>query len=263
MPIVTLTTDFGLKDEFVGVLKGVLYGIAPGLTVVDLTHGIPPQNIREGAYALWRGYSFFPAGTIHVYVVDPGVGTERRPLAARMGGHFFIGPDNGLLTPIMVQMEDFRQASEYLHLNNSKYWLPKISGTFHGRDIFSPVAAHLASGVPFEDLGTPLHDPIRIELTRPVATPSGWQAHITVIDQFGNLTTDLPASAIKDRKKVRFRIHDAWIDGFLDSYGYAAPGELIAVIDSEDYIELAKVNGSAAQSLNAKPGDVVEVILTG
>ncbi|MBM3126228.1 MAG: SAM-dependent chlorinase/fluorinase, partial [Chloroflexi bacterium] len=188
---------------------------------------------------------------------------ERRPLAARMGGHYFVGPDNGLLTPIIAQLEGDRPAPEYLHLNKSSYWLPKISGTFHGRDIFSPVAAHLASGVPFKDLGTPIHDPIRIEFSRPVKTPSGWQAHVTVIDQFGNLTTDLPAGAIRNRKAVRFRIHEAWINGVLDSYGYAAAGELVAVVDSEDYIELARVNGSAAQSLNAKSGDIVEVILTG
>src|SRR5689334_23321291 len=141
MPVISLTTDFGLRNEFVGIMKGVIYTICPSASLVDLTHMIAPQNVHEGSLALARAYSFFPKGTIHLYVVDPGVGTARRALAGRIGDHFFVGPDNGLLTPIIEEAELGVLPVEFVHLESSKYWLPKISRTFHGRDIFAPVAA--------------------------------------------------------------------------------------------------------------------------
>src|SRR5690349_21794857 len=146
MTVITLTTDFGLRNGFVGIMKGVIYRIAPQVEIVDISHGIAPQDVHEGAYTLWRAVPFFPPSTIHVYVVDPGVGTQRRALAARLGEHYFVGPDNGLLTPLIEEAERNHQPIEFIHLNNPKYWLPKISRTFHGRDIFAPTAAHLATG---------------------------------------------------------------------------------------------------------------------
>ncbi|MBI5839366.1 MAG: SAM-dependent chlorinase/fluorinase [Chloroflexi bacterium] len=261
MTTISLTTDFGLRNGFVGVMKGVIYKIAPEAKIVDISHLIAPQDIREGAFALWRAYSFFPEGAVHVYVVDPGVGTMRRPLAARIGAHFFVGPDNGLLTPILEDAGRENQEIEFVHLENPKFHLPKVSRTFHGRDIFVPAAAHLANGVALNEMGTPFSDPVRIQLTRPQKTSTGWIAHLTMIDTFGNLTTDLPFSALQGRTDILLRLRGAQVNGIVESYGHKRPGDLVAVVDSEDYIEIAVVNGSAAEKLGAKVGDEVEVIL--
>jgi S-adenosylmethionine hydrolase len=260
MTIITLTTDFGLRSGFAGVMQGVIYSLAPQVRIVDITHFVSPQDIHEGAYTLSRAVPFFPKETVHVYVVDPGVGTRRRPLAARLGDHFFVGPDNGLLTLLIEAAEQNRLPMEFIHLDRPEFWLPKISRTFHGRDIFSPVAAHLANGIPLDDLGTPFSDPIRLELPHPRQTETGWIAHVTSVDTFGNLTTDLPISLVPDSLKVLFRVGDTEVRGITDSYGHRQPGELIAVVDSEEYIELAIVNGNAADILGAKTGDAVDVI---
>jgi len=164
-----------------------------------------------------------------------------------------------LLSPLILDAEENKKPTEFVHLNNPEYWLPKISRTFHGRDIFAPVAAHLANGNPLRDLGTPFDNPVRLELSRPEKTENGWIAHITSIDVFGNLTTDLPISALQDHTYLLFRLHGAEVDGITESYGHKQPGEVIAVIDSEDYLEIAVVNGNAAEQLGAKVGDVVEV----
>ena len=260
MTVITLTTDFGMQDGFVGIMKGVIYGIAPQVKIVDISHAIKPQNIHEGALTLWRAAPFFPSGTIHICVVDPGVGTQRRPLAARVGEHYFVGPDNGLLTPLIQDAEENKKPTEFVHLNNPRYWLPKISRTFHGRDIFAPVAAHLANGISLSELGTPFDDPVRMELSRPEKTANGWIAHVTSIDVFGNLTTDLPISALQGRTDLLFRLRDLEVNGITASYGHQQPGEVIAVIDSEDHLEIAVVNGNAAEQLGAKVGETVQVI---
>ncbi len=260
MTIITLTTDFGLRSGFAGVMQGVIYSLAPQVKIVDITHFISPQDIREGAYTLSRAVPFLPKGTVHVYVVDPGVGTMRRPLAAQLGDHCFVGPDNGLLTLLIEDAERNRLPIEFIHLDRPEFWLPKVSRTFHGRDIFSPVAAHLATGIPLQELGTPFRDPVRLELPRPQRTDTGWIAHVTSIDTFGNLTTDLPISLIPDSADVLFRVGDTEVHGIADSYGQKQPGELIAVVDSEEFIELAIVNGNAVHTLDAKAGDAVEVI---
>lgn len=212
--------------------------------------------------SLWRAYPFFPKNTIHLFVVDPGVGTRRRPLAAKIGDQYFVGPDNGLLTPIIEDAERDNKPMEFVNLQNPKYWLAKVSKTFHGRDIFSPVAAHLANGVALSELGPSFTDPVRVEMPKPMKTANGWQAHVSVMDMFGNLTLDLPAAALQNRTDVLFRLHGVEISGVVESYGHRAPGELVAVIDSEDYLELAEVNGNIAKRLKAAPGDMVEVILS-
>jgi S-adenosylmethionine hydrolase len=260
MPFITLTTDFGLRDGFTGVLKGVIWSICPRAQIADITHTVAPQNVLEGAYALWRAYTVFPAGTVHMAVVDPGVGTQRRPLALRLAKYFFVGPDNGLFTPIIEDAEKNGGPVECVHLDNPKYWLAEVSRTFHGRDIFAPVAAHLAKGVPLADLGTAIKDPLRIKLPRPEKTAAGWRAHVTVVDIFGNLTTDLPARELAGTQQVTFRIAGREVLGLIESYGHRSPGELVALVDSENYLEIAVVNGSAAQVLGARVGDVVEVI---
>ncbi len=260
MPILTLTTDFGTKDGFVGTLKGVIWTICPAAQIADISHEITPQNVLEGAFVLWRAYRFFPTGTVHVAVVDPGVGTSRRPVAAHLGGHTFVGPDNGLFTLIFEDAEKKDWPVEIVHLTNEKYFLPGISRTFHGRDIFAPVAAHLANGILLADLGSAINDPVRLSLPKPEKTADGWCAHVTVIDVFGNLTTDLSAAVLTDRERVTFRLRGREVRGLVASYGHKQPGELVALVDSENYVEIAIVNGSGAKALGAQAGDVVEVI---
>lgn len=260
MTVLSITTDFGNTNGFVGVMKGVIYGIAPDVKIVDISQLISAQNVLEGAYAMWRAVPFFPPGSVHVGVIDPGVGTQRRPIGAHLGDQYFIAPDNGLLTPLILDAEENGEIMEFVHLDNPRYWLPKVSNTFHGRDIFAPTGAHLAAGVPLGELGTPITDPIRLDMPQPEKTDNGWLAHITIIDVFGNLTTDLPAEALTGRRDVLVRVHGHDIDGIIESYGHREAGDLVAVVDSEYYIEVAVVNGSAAKRLEAKVGDVVEVI---
>lgn len=259
--IVSLTTDFGQQNGFVGVMKGVIWGIAPETHIADITHQIPPQNVRLGAYALWRVIPFFPPGSVHIAVVDPGVGTQRRPIGLKIGDQYFIVPDNGLITPMLEDGERAGDDIQIVHLNNPKYWLPEVSRTFHGRDIFAPTGAYLAHGVPLQELGDLIDDPIRIDFPQAKKTDHGWEAHITIIDVFGNLTTDLPAKYIADADKVTFQFKDNTIHGLVESYGHREPGELIALVDSENYIEISVVNGSAAKKTGANIGDIVEVHL--
>jgi len=260
MTVLSITTDFGITNGFVGVMKGIIYGIAPDVKIVEITQLVSPQNVREGAYAMWRAVPFFPPRSVHVGVVDPGVGTKRRPIGARLGNQYFIVPDNGLLTPLIMDAERNGDPIEFVHLDNPKYWLPKVSNTFHGRDIFAPTGAHLAAGVSLKEIGTPIDDPIRLDLPRPEKTENGWLAHVTIIDIFGNLTTDLPAKVLDGHGNVLIRTRDHEIDGIIESYGHRQPGDLVAVVDSEYYIEVAVVNGSAARKLSAQVGDLVEVI---
>lgn len=261
MTVLTITTDFGNTNGFVGVMKGVIYGIAPDVKIVDISQLISPQNVLEGAYAMWRAVPFFPPGSVHVGVVDPGVGTQRRPIGAHLGDQYFIAPDNGLLTPLILDAERNGEIAEFVHLDNPKYWLPKVSNTFHGRDIFAPTGAHLAAGVPLSEMGTPITDPIRLDMPQPEKIENGWRAHVTIIDIFGNLTTDLPADALGGNHDVIIQIHGYEIEGIIESYGHRQAGDLVAVVDSEDYIEISVVNGNAAQMLNAKTGDAVEFLL--
>jgi S-adenosylmethionine hydrolase len=260
MVVLSLTTDFGLTDGFVGAMKGVIYAIAPQVRIVDISHLVSPQNVREGAFTLWRAAPYFPAGSIHVAVVDPGVGTQRRPLAARLGDQYFVAPDNGILTRLLEDAEQERAPVEFVHLDNPKYWLRDVSRTFHGRDIFAPCGAHLAAGTPLSDLGTKITDPVRLELPRPEQTSSGWRANVTMIDRFGNIATNLPAQALEGRTKVLVRLLGQEVQGLVDSYGSSRPGELVALVDSEGYLEIAQVNGDAAGALGARIDDPVEVV---
>ena len=260
MAVISLTTDFGSKDGFVGTMKGVIWGIAPDVQIADITHEIPPQDIMTGAIALWRAAPFFPAGSVHIAVVDPGVGTSRRPMAVRLGYQFFVVPDNGLLTPLILDAEVAGLPIEYVHLENPEYWLPHVSRTFHGRDIFAPVGAHLFNGVAMYSLGSRFNTPVRLDMQLPEPIPGGWRAQITVIDVFGNLSTNLKASRLAEMGEVIIRVHGRQIDGLVESYGHRNPGELVALIDSENFLEVALVNGSAAQELGARLGDMVEVV---
>jgi S-adenosyl-L-methionine hydrolase (adenosine-forming) len=260
LSFLTLTTDFGTKDGFVGTMKGVIWKICPQVQIADISHEISPQNILEGAIALWRAYPFFPDGTVHVIVVDPGVGTARRPIAARLGTQYFVGPDNGILTPIIEDAEAKGGPVGFVHLTNPTYWLPDVSHTFHGRDIFSPVGAWLANGADFHDLGPAITDVVRKPLPRPEKTATGWTAQISVVDAFGNCTTNLPASAVRGIADIEFHAGGAVVRGLVESYGHRKPGDLVALVDSESFVEIAVVNGSAAKKLGLRVGDPVEVV---
>ena len=187
-PIVTLTTDFGTSDGYVGVMKGVILSIAPHVCLIDITHAIPPQNVVQAAFTLFNAAPFFPDGTVHLVVVDPGVGTKRRPLAIQAGGKCYVGPDNGVFSLVAGT------AGRAVVLENSAYYRAGsyVSNTFHGRDIFAPVAAHLAAGVPLEEFGRPVEDwntlPIPAPLHRP---PDEWEGEVLYLDHFGNAVTNI------------------------------------------------------------------------
>ncbi|MBT3336741.1 MAG: SAM-dependent chlorinase/fluorinase [Anaerolineae bacterium] len=259
MGILTLLTDFGTQDGFIGVMKGVIWGICPDVKIADLSHQIEPQNVLQGAITLSRVAPFFPEGTVHVAVVDPGVGTKRRAIAAQLGMQRYVAPDNGLLTPLIQAAEEKHLPMTFVDLDNPDYWLKSITGTFHGRDLFAPVGAHLAAGVPLEELGTPIGNPTLLGLSTPEKTDTGWLAHITLIDHFGNIRTDLRTEQIEGDPIIRILGHE--IKGLVKSYGHREVGTLVALSDSGGYLEVAVVNGSAAKKVGAKVGDVVEVYI--
>jgi S-adenosylmethionine hydrolase len=262
MKFITLLTDFGLRDGYTGVMRGVIYRIAPDAKISDITHTIAPQNILEGSLAWNRSYAFFPEGTIHVGVVDPGVGTHRRPIAARLGAYYFVCPDNGLLTPMLEQAEQSGAPVEIVHLDQPRFWLDEVSNVFHGRDIFSPVAAHLANGVPLQDLGTPVTDPVRRPLPQPSAVAGGWRGEVLGADHFGNLRTNLERQHLKDMPtgSLRVRIAGREIRGLVKTFGDGAPGDLVALFDSDNDLAISIVNGNAARDLGVNAGEVVEVV---
>jgi len=216
MTIITLLTDFGNKDGFVGTMKGVIWGIYPEAQIADISHEISPQSVLEGAIILARAAPFFPMGTVHIAVVDPGVGTLRRPMAAQLGSQFYIGPDNGIFTPLIETARAAGLETRFVTLDQPRYWLQNISRTFHGRDIFAPVGAHLAAGVPLAQLGTPFSDPVVLPLSKPVRTADGYNAHIAMIDVFGNCATDLPWSEVAGRHLL-IRVKDYVIRGLSPS----------------------------------------------
>jgi S-adenosylmethionine hydrolase len=261
MTVISLTTDFGNVNGFVGTMKGVIWSIAPGVSIADISHDIPAQDIRTGAIALWRSSSYFPEGSVHIAVIDPGVGTARRPIAAQLGNQFFVMPDNGLITPMLEDAEEQGQSVRIIHLDNPKYWLETVYTTFHGRDIFSPCGAHLAAGVPLEKMGTAITNPVRLPLPRPEKTETGYRANILLVDYFGNCSTNLRVKQVPNLAKVAINIAGQTIHGILPSYGHAKVGDLVAITDSEGFVEVAVVNGSAARTYGIKLDDRVEVIL--
>ena len=261
MTILTLLTDFGTQDGFVGVMKGVIWQICPSAKIVDLSHEIQPQNLIQGAITLSRVAPYFGEGTVHVAVVDPGVGTRRRAIAAQLGNQFYVAPDNGLLTLLIQDAESEHLPIKFVNLENPDYWLRDITSTFHGRDIFAPVGAHLAAGVPLSKLGSPINDPILLDFPKAIRTEKGWEAEITLIDHFGNLRSNLPAKQIEG--EIEIYILGEKIKGISTSYGHHPKGDLVAVADSGGYLEIAVVNGSAEKKLDAKIGDLVKVVING
>lgn len=263
MSIITLMTDFGLKDGNVGVMKGVILGIAPQAQIVDLSHLIQPQNLHEAALILARSAPYFPPETVHVVVVDPGVGTSRRPIAARLGSQGFVGPDNGVITLLLEHAERLGWQVSTVHLDQPQFWLPEVSHVFHGRDIFAPAAAHLANGKALPALGTPIRDPVRLALPQPERTATGWRGEIIHIDHFGNLASNIRREQLPEwqsaPEKLEVRLCGVEIHGLVKTFGERAPGELVALFGSTGNLIASVVNGSAAQSLGAKVGGRFEV----
>lgn len=260
MTCITLTTDFGLKDGNVGVMKGVIWGIAPDAHIADLSHNISPQNVTEASLVLVRSALYFPENTIHVVVVDPGVGTSRRPIAARLGSQFFVGPDNGFLTMMIKLAEEKGWPIEIVHLNKAQFWLKEVSHVFHGRDIFSPVGAHLAAGSCLQDVGTPIDDPVLLQLPHPQRTKAGLRGEVIHIDHFGNISSNIRQEHLGKVNDLTVRLCGTEVRGLVHTFGQHPPGELVALFGSTGSLIVSVVNGSAAQRLDAKIGDVVDVI---
>jgi S-adenosylmethionine hydrolase len=259
MTVICLLTDFGLRDGYPGVMKGVILGIAPAVQIVDLSHEIPPQDVQAAALTLYRSVRFFPGGTIFVAVVDPGVGTARRAIVAKIGSQYFVGPDNGIFSVLLAEAEDHPQPVWIGELNQPDYWLPVVSRTFHGRDIFAPVAAHLAAGVPVERLSTQIDNPVRLELPEPVKTTAGWIGQVIHIDHFGNLSTNIEARLIDNLETATVVINRVHIEGLVTSFGEQPIGTLVALIDSSGSLAISVVNGSASRRVPASVGDPVEL----
>jgi S-adenosyl-L-methionine hydrolase (adenosine-forming) len=259
--MITLMTDFGLKDGNVGVVKGVILRIAPDVRIVDLSHFISPQNVIEAGLILARALPYFEPGTIHVVIVDPGVGTDRRPFAARIGSQFVIGPDNGFITLALENAEAQDEVVEFVHLDRREYWLPKISDVFHGRDVFAPAAAHLAVDASLHDLGTPFHDPIRLGLPKPEKMAAGWRGEVIHIDHFGNISTNIRQEHLGWPQKISVHLGGAAITSLVRTFGERPPGELVALYGSTGNLLVCEVNGSAAQRLQVNVGDRCEVII--
>lgn len=263
MAVISLMTDFGIKDGNVGVMKGVIWSIAPNAQISDLSHMIAPQNVREAALILARSAPYFPENSIHVVVVDPGVGTTRRPLAAKIGTQYYIGPDNGTITLLLEQAVKEGWPVECVHLDQPEYWLPRVSYVFHGRDIFAPVAAHISSGIPLKSLGTPITDPIRLDLPRPEKTVNGWKGEIIHIDHFGNVASNIRVEtlgeAVNNMDRLTVRLAGVEIKGLVNTFGERPVGELVALLGSTGNLIVSVVNGSAAGRLDVKIGDMFEV----
>jgi hypothetical protein len=260
MTVITLLTDFGLRDGYPGVMKGVIWKIAPDVQIADISHSIKPQNILQGALALARTAPFFPSGTIHVAVVDPGVGTQRRPIGLHLGEHYFIGPDNGLFTLVLENAEAGHALVQAVHLDQSKYWLPEISRVFHGRDIFAPSAAYLARGIPLKYMGTPINDPIRLHTPPPKQIQGGgWRGQVIEIDTFGNLSTNIESSHLLPLGKVIVLVASQRIEGLENTFGDRPKGTLIALYGTAHDLMISIVNGDAAHTLYVSVGDVVDV----
>jgi len=251
-------TDFGLRDAYVGIMKGVVAGISSAVKIIDLTHDIPPQDIRAASFCLMTAYPYFPRGTIHVVVVDPGVGTERRAVAIALEEAFLVGPDNGVFSGVLRQ----RTVKTAVVLNRSEFWLSRNpSFTFHGRDVFAPVAAHLAAGIALRRLGVPV-DPatlVRFDLPVWTETVDGCSGFVQYVDSFGNLVTNIPGCFVEG-KTWKIKAANREIPGG-KTYGEVLPGTLLALIGSHGFIEIAANSGNAQNLLSVHVDDPVRVLL--
>ncbi len=255
--LITLTTDFGHKDPFVGTMKGVIFGINPNAHVIDLCHGIPPQDLTAAALALCSSVPFFPRGSIHVAVVDPGVGTRRKPLLIESEGSFFIGPDNGIFGPVLQG----KGMGQVIELSNENYYLKPTSSTFHGRDIFAPAAAYLSLGISPQELGAKVNSFERLDWPQIIKTETLIQGEVLYIDGFGNLITNVRARDLSglQPETLLISLGSITIHGLAPNYASAREGEYVALIDSWELLEISTFRGNAHLRSGAKKGDKVRI----
>jgi len=265
MSIITLITDFGVADEYVGVMKGVMLSIHPQVAIVDISHEIEPQNIQQAAFMLAAAYPYFTKGSVHVVVVDPGVGTDRRIVCLQTDGHRFLAPDNGVLTLLMAR----DPGASITWLENEAHWLTPVSGTFHGRDIFAPVAARLAEGLATHQLGRKLtsKDLVHLDDMVAVQTERGdVVGRVVNVDHFGNLMTNIQATLLQgatpgyEDGDLTLEVGDAIVPGVGRCYGEADTGRPLVLVNSRGYLEIAVNKGSAAQIYQVGTGAPVKVI---
>lgn len=254
--IITLLTDFGLSDAYTAMMKGVILSINRNAAIIDMTHSITVGSIFQGAGILKEAFSYFPDGTVHVAVVDPGVGSSRRLIALKASGHFFVGPDNGILWPVI---EDIRNP-EIVELCEEKYFLSRVASTFHGRDVFAPVAAHISLGTDIMSLGRPINDPEKLTLPRPYQKHDTLKGQIIRIDNFGNLITNITSGnlfSFLENKSPVIHVGDYAISGISDTYSDKEKGELLALVNSSDCLEIAVNLGRASEYLGKEPDEII------
>ena len=256
--VITLMTDFGTSDHFVGVMKGVILGINPQVQIVDITHAIPPQDVHGAAFLVDSTCRYFPTGTIHVVVVDPGVGSLRRAIICQTDTAYFVCPDNGVLSYVLGD----DTAHRVIALGNTDYWLSEVSNTFHGRDIFAPVAAHLSRGISLSKFGHVANNVVRLPILIPQVTKTAIAGSVIWVDRFGNLITNLTSDMLEsfgmDNGFV-IRAGKAELSKLNSAYAESEEGECLAIIGSSGYVEISVNQGSAARILGLKRNDVIEV----
>ncbi len=258
-PIITLLTDFGTLDSYVGIMKGVILSLNPEAVLVDLTHGVPPQDTISGAFLLAEAAPYFPAGTIHLAVVDPGVGTPRLALAAKAREQFWVGPDNGLFSLVFQE----GASPDLVSLENVDYFRGPVSSTFQGRDIFASVAAHLSLGTPLEVFGPPLTDPIVLPWPEPEFTPDAVRGEIIHVDGFGNLVSNIRGIELLAwlaGSPHLVILSSLTVKGLAHTYGETPAGEFVALVGSHGYLEIACVQGNAARRLTVGTGRSMAVV---
>ena len=257
--IITLTTDFGLQDHYVSAMKAVMLGIAPDVRFVDVSHEIPPQDIMAGAWVIKNSAFLYPPGTVHLVVVDPGVGTSRHPIALKIEDQYFVGPDNGIFS-LLFKEYDFKAYK----LSNSTFWKQGVSNTFHGRDIFAPVSAHLSKGVPIHEIGEPIDDLVTYHWAVPIADRDGLQGWVVHIDRFGNLITNLSGDLIEDhlkKKIVKIYVGNTMLNKIVSTFGDVEDGEPAAFIGSSGMLEIGINKGNAARMLSVDKGAQISIVL--
>lgn len=257
-PVIALLTDFGTRDHYVGTMKGVMLGLCPDATLVDISHDIPAHDVLAGAFELAASYCYFPKGTIFLVVVDPGVGSTRRGIAVECGDYLFVAPDNGVLSIVFEEMPPHR----IVELGNTRYARPAISKTFEGRDRFAPAAAWLATGLELTALGEPAEQPVMLNVPRPAVTSGAIDGQVVRIDRFGNLVTNIDRrtfAGFASTGSIVIRIAGQDIARVISTYAEAVPGELCALFGSTDHLELALNGASAAALTGATRGSAVHV----
>jgi len=260
-PIITLTTDFGLNDHFVGAMKGVILDIVPEAAIVDISHAVQAFDVLDGALSISQAYSYFPNGTIHVAVVDPGVGSERRPILASSDGYHFVAPDNGVLSMVYAKEERMHVR----HITSEHYFRQPVSATFHGRDVFAPVAAYLAKSVDSHKFGDEIEDYVKFAAPKPKAVAENrLRAVVLKVDKFGNLITNVTAEdvpALFAGGAFKIIVGKSEISAIHSAYAEGKPGEVFGILGSMGYLEIVANRAPAAQITGAAKGSEVSILL--